>query len=141
MKKYKLTENKITFLGKTLYQIESLIDFGDVRVGDKGGYIEKEENLSHYGNCWVYGAARVCGNARVCGDAIVCGNSDIVFLSKIGKEYDYSITAFRNKEGGVLVTIGDFIGKIDELTEKYFRNTDEYNAVVNLIKVRFEVEE
>lgn len=37
----------------------------DVEVGDIGGWIEKEENLS--GNAWVSGDARVSGNAWVSG--------------------------------------------------------------------------
>ena len=47
MKKYELTENTITFLGNTLYQIRSLIDFDTIKVGDLGGYIQSETNLSH----------------------------------------------------------------------------------------------
>lgn len=38
----------------TLYPIEALRDFGHVRKGDVGGYIQSEENLSHEGNCWVH---------------------------------------------------------------------------------------
>lgn len=50
MKKYKLTNETIEYGGKTLYRIEALIDFGNVKIGDHGGFIEKEENLSMYGN-------------------------------------------------------------------------------------------
>ncbi|MCH5202734.1 MAG: hypothetical protein J1F17_05960 [Oscillospiraceae bacterium] len=75
MKKYELTTNTKTFLGRTLYQIKALVDFGDVKAGDLGGYIEKEGNLSQEGNAWVYGDARVYGNARVFGDARVTDNA------------------------------------------------------------------
>ena len=65
-KKYRLLKNDtITVDGKTLYRIEALRDFADVKKGDKGGYIESEDNLSQYGNCWAYDNARVYGNARV----------------------------------------------------------------------------
>ena len=50
-KKYRLTEETINYNLKTLYRIEALKDFGDVKRGDKGGFIESENNLSHYGNC------------------------------------------------------------------------------------------
>lgn len=40
-----------------------------------GGWIEKEENLSHLGNCWVYGKARVYGEAQVSGEARVSGKA------------------------------------------------------------------
>ena len=78
-KKYKLTEETINVGGTALYRIEALRDFGDVKKGDKGGFIEKEDNLSQSDNCWVYGNAKVCdkamvyGNARVCENAVVCG--------------------------------------------------------------------
>lgn len=49
-KKFELTSNFKVFLGRKLFQIRALISFGDVKEGDLGGYIEKEENLSHDGN-------------------------------------------------------------------------------------------
>ena len=64
-KKYKLTEETIKVYDKTLYRIEALRNFSDVKKGDKGGYIEKEENLSQNSNCWVYDDAMVYGTARV----------------------------------------------------------------------------
>ena len=56
---------------KKIYQIRSLVDFGDVKKGDLGGYIESEKNLSVSDSAWVYDSARVCGDAWVCGDARV----------------------------------------------------------------------
>lgn len=64
-KKYKLTKSKKGFCDITFYQIEALKDFSDVKKGDKGGWIEKEENLSHEGDCWVYNKAHVFRNAKV----------------------------------------------------------------------------
>ena len=83
MKKFELTTESITFLGRTLFRIKALISFGNVKAGELGGYIEKEGNLSHEGNAWVYGDAKVygdawvCGNAEVCGDAWVCGDARV----------------------------------------------------------------
>lgn len=72
-KKYRLLEDDIiTVGGKTLYRIEALRDFADVKKGDKGGYVESEDNLSHVGNCWVFGNALVSGTARVSDSARVC---------------------------------------------------------------------
>ena len=77
-KKYKLTKNtKKLFDGTILYQIQALKDFSNVKKGDLGGWIEKEDNLSQGGNAWVYGDARVYGNARVYGDARVYGNARV----------------------------------------------------------------
>ena len=96
MKKFELTSEFITnILGTKLFRIKALVEFGNVKAGDLGGYVEKEENLSHegnawvcgnaevcgdarvYGNAWVYGDARVYGNAEVCGDARVYGNARV----------------------------------------------------------------
>ena len=74
-KKYRLTGNHINIGNRILYQIEALKDFGDVKAGDLGGYIESEENLSQYDNAWVYGDAQVLGNACVLDNARVYGNA------------------------------------------------------------------
>ena len=77
MKKYEMTSNIKEFLGHKLFQIRALKDFGDVKAGDFGGYIEKEENLSQYGNAWVYDNVKVYNNAKVFCDAQVHGNAQI----------------------------------------------------------------
>ena len=81
--KFKLTEETINVNGEPLYRIEALKDFGDVRKRDKGGFIEKEENLSQNGDCWVYDNAQVRGNAMVCGDAKVYGNAKICDYAEV----------------------------------------------------------
>ena len=78
-KKYELLKNDTVTApnGKTLYRIKSLINFGVVVAGSLGGYIEKEDNLAHSGNAWVYGDALVSDNAQVYGDAQVYGNARV----------------------------------------------------------------
>lgn len=84
MNKFELTAEFVTnVFGKKLFRIKALVAFGDVEKGELGGFIEKEDNLSHDDNAWVYdnaqvyGDARVSGNAQVCGDARVCGNAQV----------------------------------------------------------------
>ena len=74
-KKYKLTEETLKVYDKTLYRIEALKDFNDVKKGDKGGFIENEKNLSQRGDCWIYDNAKVLGEAMVCCNAKVYGNA------------------------------------------------------------------
>lgn len=76
-KKYGFTGEMKACGGITLRRIVALRDFGDVKAGDKGGWIEKEENLSQDVDAWVCGDARVYGNALVCGNAQVCGNARV----------------------------------------------------------------
>ena len=85
-KKYKLTKTTKTECGITFYQIEALRDINDVSKGDKGGWVEKKDNLNQNGDAWVSGNARVYGNARVSGDAWVCGNVR-VFKQKLIEGY------------------------------------------------------
>jgi predicted acyltransferase (DUF342 family) len=76
-KKYKLTKNTRTYCGRTLYQIEALKDFGSVTKGERGGYIEKESNLSQEGNAWVSDNAKVFEDAEVSGNALVMGDAEV----------------------------------------------------------------
>ncbi|WII39673.1 hypothetical protein [Paenibacillus thiaminolyticus] len=55
--------------GATLHRIRAVRDFGNVKAGDLGGWIQKEENLNHSGDCWIYDRAAAFGNARVSGNA------------------------------------------------------------------------
>ena len=71
-KKYEILKDQaITRNGSTIYRIKALRNFGDVKAGDIGGFIEKEENLSHEGPCWIYGDAMVYHDAKVRENAIV----------------------------------------------------------------------
>lgn len=83
MKKYETTSNTKIFFEHELYQIKALKDFGNVKVGDLGGYIEKEGNLSQEGKAWIRGNALVCGDARVSGDAQIHDNALIFDNAKI----------------------------------------------------------
>lgn len=79
--KYKITDETTKYLGRTLHRIEALCTFDDVKIGDKGGFIESEDNLSQEGTCWVYNNAKVFEQAVVSGDAciydnaVVCGSA------------------------------------------------------------------
>ena len=78
MKKFELTSEFVTnIFGTKLFRIKALIEFGNVKAGDLGGYIEKEDNLEHSGDAWVSGNARVYGDAWVSGNARVYGNAEV----------------------------------------------------------------
>jgi len=82
MKKYKLTE-EFSCYGRTFYRIRALRDFGCVKTGDAGGFVESEDNLSHENLCWVSGDAWVSGNAQVFGDAWVSGNAQVYSNARV----------------------------------------------------------
>ena len=83
-KKYKLTDETINLNGATLYRIEALKDFGEIKKGDKGGFIESENNLAHEGDAWVSDNAHVYGNACVFDNSQVYGNA---FVSGYAQVY------------------------------------------------------
>lgn len=98
-KKYKFTGEKMICCDMVLYRIQAVRDFGDVKCGDLGGWIQKEENLSHDGDCWVYDNAIVCENAKVVCDASVYhdakvyGNAVVSGNAKVfNKAYIYGNT-------------------------------------------------
>jgi predicted acyltransferase (DUF342 family) len=92
MKKFELTTEFITnAFGKKLFRIKALVEFGDVKAGELGGYVEKEGNVSQDDNAWVSGDAEVFGNAKVSGNAKVFGNAkvyDNAWVSGDARVYD-----------------------------------------------------
>ena len=135
--KYKLTDETKEWAWRILHRIEALKDFGNVKAGDKGGWIEKEDNISQDGDCWVY------DDACVCGDADIKSKDDIIWLTGLGSE-NRTTTIFRTKEGGVRVACGCFSGDLAEFESrvkethgdsKYAR---EYLALIGLAKIHFE---
>ena len=77
-KKYELVPDSTLIISeRILHRIKALRDFGDVKAGDIGGFIECEENLSHEGNCWVYDNAMVYDAGRVFNSAKVMGLAQV----------------------------------------------------------------
>lgn len=165
MKKYRLldSDTKVLF-GRTLFRIQALISFSDVQEGDLGGYIEKEENLSHDGNAWVYnnaqvfdearvgGNATISGNAYVCDNAYVGGNSwvssdaDILYIKGIGSTYP-CITVCMTRDRKLFVMRKPFSGTLSEFeteVKKTYgdsKNAREYQLFIELVKLHFNIEE
>ena len=147
MKKYELTNEYIIYLGKKLYRIKALKNFGNVKAGELGGYIENEDNLSQYDNAWVYNKAivkdnawvygeaivkdnaRVYDNAWVCGEAIVKdnaivfgdawieSNADYLNISSLDS-YNSYITFAKSRDNTILVHCDWFSGNIEEFEKK-----------------------
>jgi carbonic anhydrase/acetyltransferase-like protein (isoleucine patch superfamily) len=77
--KYELVkDDTIEIYGRTLYRIKAVKDFGDIKAGNLGGYVENITNLSQENNCWISGNAKVCGYAQVLGYAKVFGYAKVI---------------------------------------------------------------
>ena len=167
VKKFKLTSEFIVDIsGVKLFRIKALIEFGNVKAGDLGGYIEKEENLSHMGNAWVSGNAQVSGDARVFGNAQVFGDARVFGNAWVSgdawvsgnaqvsgdKDYAYAhgfgscnrtTTFFRLKDGDVGVRCGCFYGTLaqfrDNVCETHgeTKKAQEYLMLADLMDFRF----
>lgn len=77
MKKYEFTGETKLYNDFILYRIRAIRNFGKIKAGDLGGWIEHEENLSHNGNCWVADEAKVFEKAVVYEDAHIYDNAEI----------------------------------------------------------------
>ena len=156
--KYEFTGETREFLGRTLHRIKAVADFGDVKAGDLGGWIEREENLSQGGACWVggnaqvwgdaqvYDNAQVCDNARVWGDARVGGKNHVLWISPIGSRDD-TVTFMRTKDRKIAVSVGCFYGSVDKFEKAVLEthgNNDHakaYRLVIELAKLRIDLSE
>lgn len=133
-KKFELTdEYVVNEYGVKLFQIRCLRTFGHVQKGDLGGYVEKEDNLSHSGDAWV------SGNARIDSDNSHCG------FDCFGSSNRHT-HAYRTKDGGIEVTCGCFRGSLEEFEKKVEKThagdvyEKQYKAIINVIKIKFGVE-
>ena len=141
MKKFELTSEFVTnIFGTKLFRIKALVSFCDVEEGELGGYVEKEENLDHYGDAWVYGDAQVYGDARV------YGNKDYSCANGFGR-FGRNTTFFKTKDGDVTVSCGCFSGSIKEFREKVKEThkdtklAKEYLMLADLMEYHFSEEE
>lgn len=92
-KKYKFTEETRIYNGRLLHRIVAIRDFPSIIAGTKGGWIEKEDNLSHEGDCWVSDEAIVCDKACVFDNAKVAGNAIVEKCGHVFGEASVSVNA------------------------------------------------
>ena len=145
-KKYKLTDETINLNGATLYRIEALKDFGEIKNGDKGGFIESENNLAHEGDAWVsddafvYDNACVSDNARVCGSTSVCGDAEISTDADyiVFKNWWSSGRYFTWTRSNNMWSVGCFYGTGEELIKKAYKDSElscrQYERIVKYVE-------
>ena len=127
MKHFKLTtESKVNLLGVKLFRVELTIDCKWGKKGDKGGYVEKESNISD--NAWVYGNAEVSGNARV--------TKKVFTLNFV---YNLTLTDNNIRFGCIQKTIKEWIGFLDskEVIETK-RDTDKFKLIEMSLRLAIE---
>ena len=133
-KKYEFTVETIEVLGRVLHRIKAIRNFGYVKAGALGGFIEKEENLSHEGNCWVCDDAYVCGNAKVYGNAEISMCSDFIVF----KNWWSSGRYFTWTRSNNMWKVGCFYGTGEELIQKAYKDSEisgrEYERVVRYVE-------
>lgn len=133
-KKYELTDEILEVGGHVLHRIKALRDFGNVKKGDIGGWIECEDNLSHDDDCWVYGNAEVHGYAEVYGNAEVEKRSDYIVFKNWWSSGRYFTWTRSNDKWRV----GCFYGTGEELIKKAYNDSEEkgreYKRVVKYVE-------
>ena len=153
-KKYELTDECKSVSGVKLFRIRALKEIArfSVKIGDLGGWIEKEDNLSHRGDAWVSDSAWVCGDSKVFGDSKISGDTRvfggawICGDAKISNNADYMV--FKNSwSSGRYFTftrsnkkwkVGCFYGTGEELIKKAYADSELsgrcYEAVVKAVE-------
>ena len=145
-RKYKFTDETKEVYGTTLHRIVALKDFAGVENGDKGGWIENENNLSQYGNAWVYGDAMVYGNAQVYDNARVFGRAEVFGIAMVYDNAGYIV--FKNfwssgryftwTRSNNMWRVGCFYGTGEELIAKAYKDSEksgrEYERVVRYVE-------
>ena len=115
-----ISDGEMSIVEIKLYRIQALKTFTKpggynpvVHVGELGGYVEAEDNLSQDGTCWLFDKARVKDGGKVLGDAIVYDksliskNAIIRGRSVVGGHCfvtNQSVIIDSNLEGNVTVT-------------------------------------
>ena len=105
--KYELTTETTTpSAGSTLYRIRALKDIPlyGVIVGDLGGFLESETNLSQEDDCWVRDNAMVYGGAKVYGDALIKGEAQVFGYARV---YGDALVCGHARVGGNFRFSGD----------------------------------
>lgn len=75
-KHFRLTDETIVWEGRTLHRIEATTDTYWAKEGQKGGWLERESNISGDSEAWVADEGKVCGlNTVLHGLSIVRGNA------------------------------------------------------------------
>lgn len=134
MKKFELTTEPITNeAGKKLFRIKALIDFGDVKAGELGGYVEKEGNVSQD------------GNAKVSGNAQVSGNTDYALAQGFGTKFRCT-TFYRGKNKKIMVNCGCFHGNLEKFRKQVKETRSgkiakEYLMIADLMEYHFASED
>ena len=130
----------INAFGVKLFQIKCTRRIKYAEVGDLGGYIEKEDNLS--GDAWVSGDAQVYGNAQVYGDARVSNNNEHCGFDCFGSVNRHT-HAYKTQSGKVEITCGCFRGSIEEFDRQVKKTHQgnkferQYMAIAEVIKIKF----
>jgi NDP-sugar pyrophosphorylase family protein len=147
MKKYEfILDDSIVVNGHKLFRIKALRQLrpsgypwlGErepekdccVEIGDIGGYIEDDGNLSHYGHCWVHEHAKVYGGAKVLGDSnvdgddfeetLIYGNAIISGLSRIYNSIIFGDAVIVNCEV-TCSTVFENVVLVDGLKEVHYK--------------------
>lgn len=84
--------------GFKLYRIYAKHDLSSVEKGNRGGLIERIENLSKYGDCWVYDNAKVIEYATVRGDAAILNSATVKGHSVVKNNATVSHNAIVNDD-------------------------------------------
>ncbi|WBM68843.1 YdcK family protein [Buttiauxella sp. WJP83] len=129
-----------------LWQVMALYDFGDVKAGQLGGWIENEDNLSQHGHCWIYGSECVVyGGSNVADDAQIHGSSTLCHQAHVsGKSFVeqslisgecHIFDAARILNGSQVIAVRGLTADEDQLLKIYGNATVNASRVVHQAQI------
>ncbi|WMY72317.1 YdcK family protein [Buttiauxella selenatireducens] len=129
-----------------LWQVMALCDFGDVKAGQLGGWIENEDNLSQHGHCWIYSSECVVyGGSSVADDAQIHGSSTLCHQAHVsGKSFVeqslisgecHIFDAARILNGSQIIAVRGLTADEDQLLKIYGNATVNASRVVHQAQI------
>ena len=106
-KKFELVKDGQQTPDPSLYRIRALRDFGNVKKGELGGYVESEDNLSHEANAWIADEAKVTCGAHVSGNALIKDHAQVTARAQISGEV--TIEGWAQIGGEIIISGRDYI--------------------------------
>lgn len=117
---------------------------GNARLYDKAsvsGNAKVCANVNLHDNAKIYGDTVIYGNADICGDGEVTSKNNWFAIDNIGSR-DSTTTFFTDKNKGISVSCGCFLGSLEEFAEAVKethgdnRHAKEYMAAIEMAKAR-----
>lgn len=103
--KYELSDCRVVIHGVEMRRIiaaKSIPSLG-IKVGDTGGFVQSELNLSQSGTCWIHKNSLVAGSAIVSGDSYI-DEGCLIYAGKVTGLSELKNVTIRNGDPHIVIS-------------------------------------